>query len=63
MGFSSKYNVLRYQEHLEVGVGVVMGGDPCPKGPEFESRHRILDEQFFTYVFVVKFVMCLKRRK
>ena len=32
-------------------------------GHEFESRHRILDGHFFTYVFVVKFVISLKRRK
>ena len=31
---------------------------------EFESRHRILDGHFSqTYLFFVKFVMCLKRRK
>ena len=32
-------------------------------GHEFESRHRILEGHFFTYVFVVKFVISLKRRK
>ena len=37
---------------------VVMGGDSCPKGHEFESQHRILDGHFFSYVFAVKFVMC-----
>ena len=36
---------------------VVMGGDSCSKGCEFESQHRILDGNFFTYLFVVKFVM------
>ena len=41
---------------------MVMGGDSCSKGCEFESWHRILDGHFFTYVFVVKLVMCLKRR-
>ena len=40
-----------------------MGGDSRSKGHEFDSRHRILDGHFFTYVFVVKFVMYLKRRK
>ena len=40
-----------------------MGGDSCSTGCEFESRHRILDGHYFTYIFVVKFVMCLKRRK
>ena len=38
-------------------------GDSCSKGHEFESRHRILDGYFFTYVFVVKFVILLKRWK
>ena len=42
---------------------MVMGGDSCSKGREFESRHHILDGHFFTYMFVVEFVMCLKRRK
>ena len=36
---------------------VVMEGDLCFKGRKFESRHHKLDGQFFTYVFVVKFVM------
>ena len=36
---------------------VVMGGDKCSKGREFESQHHILDGHFFTYLFVVKFVM------
>ena len=31
---------------------VVMGGDSCSKGREFESRHRILDGHFFTYLFL-----------
>ena len=38
---------------------VVMGGDSCSKGHEFESRHCILDGHFFTYIFVVKFAMCV----
>ena len=37
---------------------VVMGGDSCSKDRKFESQHRILDGQFFTYLFLVKFVMC-----
>ena len=32
---------------------MVMGGDSCSKGLEFESRHSILDGQFFTYLFDV----------
>ena len=38
---------------------VVMRGDTCSKGCEFESQHRILDGHFFTYLFIVKFVMCV----
>ena len=37
---------------------VVMGGGSCSKVHEFESRHRILDGHFFTYLSVVKFRMC-----
>ena len=44
---------------LKMGPGlVVMGGDSCTKGCEFESRHHILDGHFFTYLFTL-----LKRRK
>ena len=35
---------------------MVMGGDTCSKGHEFESQHHILDVHFFTYLSVVKFV-------
>ena len=38
---------------------VVMGGHSCSKGSEFESLHHILDGHFFTYLFDVKFVMCV----
>ena len=38
---------------------VVTGGDSGSKIREFESRYRILDGYFFTYLFVVKFVMCV----
>ena len=38
---------------------VVMGGDSCCKGHEFESWQHILDGHFFTYVFLVTFVMCV----
>ena len=38
---------------------MVMGGDSCSKGLEFESRHVILDGHFFTYLFVVKFEVCV----
>ena len=42
---------------------MVMGGDSCSKGHQFESRHRILDGHFFTYIFYEKFVMCVKKTK
>ena len=38
---------------------VVMGGDSCLKGREFKSQHGILDGHFSTYLFVIKFVMCV----
>ena len=40
---------------------MVLGGGSCSKGHWFESRDRILDGHFFTYVFVAKFVMCYRR--
>ena len=48
-------------ELLCLGVSpglVVMRGDSCFKGREFESRHRILDGHF-SHLFVVKIVMCV----
>ena len=42
---------------------MVMGGDSCTKDREFKSQRQILDGHFFTYIFVVKFVICLKRQK
>ena len=43
---------------------MVMGGDSCFKGREFESWHHILDEHFLTYLFVVKNCnVCLKSLK
>ena len=36
---------------------VVMGGDDCSKGGEFESLHLILDGHF-SHLFVVKIAMC-----
>ena len=36
---------------------MVMGGDSCSKGHEFEFKHRILDGHFL-HLFVVKIVMC-----
>ena len=41
---------------------VVMGGDSCSKGHEFESWHSILDG-VFSPLFVVKNVMCVWKDK
>ena len=38
---------------------VVMGGDSNSKRREFDSRYCKLDEHFFTYLFIVKFVRSL----
>ena len=40
---------------------MVIGGGSCSKGREFESHHRILDAHFFPYLFVVNFVMCVRK--
>ena len=37
---------------------VVMGGDSCSKGREFEPQHRILDGHFKHYI-VVRKLECL----
>ena len=37
---------------------VVMGGDSCSKGHEFESKYRVLDGHF-SNLFVGKIVMCV----
>ena len=34
-----------------------MRGELYSKGCEFDSQHRILDGHFFSYLFVVTFVM------
>ena len=41
---------------------VVMGGDWCYKGCEFESWHRILDGHF-SHLFVVKLNCVLEKMK
>ena len=41
---------------------VVMGGDSCSIGCEFESWHCILDGNFFTFI-CCNCNVCLKRRK
>ena len=40
---------------------MVMGGDSCSKGHEFESQCRILNGHF-THLFVVKIVIKMKKR-
>ena len=42
---------------------VVMGRDSRSKDRGFESRHRILDGHFFTYICCKKCNVCLKRPK
>ena len=42
---------------------MVMGGDSCSKGRGFESRDRILDGQFFTYICCKNCIDCLKSPK
>ena len=32
---------------------MVMGGESCSKGREFESRHRILDGQDIFHIFLL----------
>ena len=41
---------------------MVMGGDSCSKGREFEYRHHALDGHF-SHLFVVKIVMCVEKMK
>ena len=41
---------------------MVTGGDSCPGGREFESQHRILDGDFFTFS-CKNCNVCLKRQK
>ena len=48
------------KDYLGASPGlVVMGGDSCSKGREFESRQRTLDGHFFTYLFIEDFVFCV----
>ena len=52
-------------KNIQVGGSpglMVMGGDSCSKGREFESQHRILDGHFFTFI-CCKNCKCLERRK
>ena len=38
---------------------VVMGGDSCSKGCEFESRHCILDGHLFTFICCKNYNLCV----
>ena len=42
---------------------MVMGGDLCSKGHEFESQYRILDGHFFTFICCKNCNVCLKKTK
>ena len=42
---------------------MVMGDDSCSKGRGFESRRRILDGHFFTFICCKNCNVCLKRPK
>ena len=42
---------------------MVMGRDSRSEGRGFESRHRILDGHFFTYICCKNCNVCLKRPK
>ena len=58
--YDSRVVIYERKMFIRLATGlVVMGGDSCAKGLEFKSRHHILDGHFFTYLFVVKFVMCV----
>ena len=40
---------------------MVMGDDSCSKGRGFESRRRILDGHFFTFICCKNCNVCLKK--
>ena len=40
---------------------MVMGDDSCSKGRGFESRRRILDGHFFTFICCKNCKVCLKK--
>ena len=42
---------------------VVMGGDSCSKGCEFELWHHVQDGHFFTFICCKICIICLKRLK
>ena len=59
--WSEKYLTWQGADHIKKYSSglVVMGGDSCSKGHVFNSQHHILDGHFFSYLFVVKFVLCV----
>ena len=63
--FSRTHNITRLVQWGGSPGLVVMGGDSCSKGPEFESRHHILNgHDIFTFICCKKCNdLCLKRRK
>ena len=42
---------------------VVIGGDTCSEGREFESQDHLLHGHFFTLIFCKNCIVCLKRPK
>ena len=64
-----KFSSIKYVhfKQLECEVGspglVVKGRDSRSEGCGFESRHRILDGHFFTYICCKNCIVCLKRPK
>ena len=57
--YNSRVIIYDCRGFIRLATGlVVMGGDSCSKGREFESRNHILDGHF-SQLFVVKIVMCV----
>ena len=56
--------IIKILSHELISHGlVVMGRDSGSEGRGFESRHRILDGHFFTYICSKNCIVCLKRPK
>ena len=65
LGCTRRRRRSEHQQVLEAGGSpglVVMGGDSCSKGREFESQHCILDGHFFTIICCKNCNVCLKRQ-
>ena len=58
----NKVVMAKHLNHGESPGLVVMVGDSCSKGREFESWH-ILDGHFFTFICCKNCNVCLKRQK